>query len=107
MPKPVPHRRQHTLTEKLVSDSKRLRKEFAETDLDVANTFVRLASLDLQYGECEHAERLLDRAEEAANTVLKLIERLPENSARAIRVRHEELVRAISQVRKTSSSAGP
>jgi hypothetical protein len=92
-------RRQRNQTERLKSQALSLREEFADVDLDVAMTFARLASFDINGGESEHAARLLDRAQEAADAVDKLIEPLPDEAAARLRAKRQQLSAAIQKAK--------
>jgi hypothetical protein len=90
-------------SEQLRGRSEKLREDFANVDLDTARTFLDLARLDFESGEVEHATRLLENAEKAAQVVGDLIKRFPENAVPALRSRLEALNKAISEVKALAS----
>jgi hypothetical protein len=61
---------------KLVAESEQSRYDFLLTDLELCRTFVDLARTELDLGEREAAERILDKAATGYPTVLRLHEGL-------------------------------
>jgi hypothetical protein len=101
--KPKQLRGQAVEAEELRARSEEVRIDFADVDLDTAKTFLELARMDFASGESEHASRLLQNAERAAEVVRSVMNQLPERVNPAMRSRLEALNKAI---RETKGRAG-
>lgn len=99
MEKPKPIDEQVEIGEQLRAKAQKLGMEFANTDLDAANTFLDLARLDFESGEYEHASRLLKNAEHAAEVVETIVQRFPEGSVPELKRKLEALKQAIHEVK--------
>ena len=93
-------RRRRSNVEQLKAKAEKLRLEFAETDLAVAMTFVRLARFYFQVNHPERAMKLLWDARHAAYTVEKIVSRLSGEIAKTFIGKLTALIEAIDEARK-------
>lgn len=105
MPELARRRKRLSKTRQLLARAEELRIEFAEADLAIAMTFVRLARSHLQASERERAARLLRDAQHAADTVGKILRKLPDEIANGMSGKLSALVNAIDETRKVMQNS--
>lgn len=92
---------QQTEADRLKARAQELRIQFANADLDMAMTFLRLARTALETGGPEHATELLAKAQRAADTVAEIVQKLPHGSADDLWNKLATLVAAIAKAKRT------
>jgi hypothetical protein len=83
----------------------RQRVVFIETDIDMAMTFVRLATTDLSLGKWEDAMELVARAIQVEETVATLIATVPdEENRQRLHEKWQALAEALQEVQRQENN---
>lgn len=94
--------RQVAKGKQLKGDAERLRIQFIDADLNMAMTFVQLASHNFKTGEPENGIRLIFQAQHAADKVAELLEKVSDDAP--LRARLETLRTSIAEAKKIGAS---